>query len=983
MWDQTAIPWTAWAAVALVWITASAGVPAFLSAFWKTKGDSGIGSALGLGLSVAASALTLKGLADPFSWSQAVAFALMFSAALGGARVVLGLIERQSGADGWEGLRLGLAQCAAFLAVRPYARSGLLGAGDANSYSLMIADFVAQWRAGIFPVLIGQSRFAFNGGFHPLRNAPLLAHMAWLFDLLSLGTLNAFALLNLTVVGSMLGAVLGCYAALRISLAKGPWLALGMAVLFGLCPGVLAPLYGGDMYPTFMTLPFVPWLFLGVQKSSQSPERAWPWVLQGAALAAMWMAHPPVAAWATLLAGLAALGIVVRERQWTGYLGMVPATGVFLALAGYLFVSVASLRLPQVARADALSTLDYKLAILHQNWAQSLLPVSDYGERLLGDVQLGYGLWSCVLVAAWGAARDRAGRTLLGCFALVLVFTWPIPGVTRLAWECLPTELLAVTNQWPVERFYVLLAGLAVFLSAPVLARISARGPAQRAAVGALIVSACLWSAGEVRKFYARAAQTTASTQASEDLLLPENITLSRTHSYEYLGTPSYFSNGRMDPRLETRLLDLATRQPFADGATLRAGAPGGAQRASLLVLDRSGPDALPRSLKLDPGQSQVLRFDFLGKAPEGELQFVGDTLENHYSLPVSGLARSFGAGSESSRVLILQNSTASAETVSVRFVARGGAAIGPFARVTVEPLAEETRSIRILSLMPFHALVFADRDCFLETPKLFLPGYLARVDGAKVLPLKSGEGLVAIPLPKGRHDVSLTYGGGGLLLLSYWATACAWLALVVVVCRAAFQKTGAGGPVPVAAAPRSRWDGALGLGRAGACFAIAAAALCWFLAKPRHGERYGDVRMVVLLPWVVDGRSEPLVTTGSTGAGDCVYVTYLDGLHVRVGHDKWGHGGAKSVPIAIDPTVPQRIEVHMGSLHPPGSGGARTGPGSGLSVTWNGATVLTEDSEAYPSTPDHISVGENRIGASSALQRFSGEILEVERGAP
>ena len=79
-------------------------------------------------------------------------------------------------------------------------------------------------------------------------------------------------------------------------------------------------------------------------------------------------------------------------------------------------------------------------------------------------------------------------------------------------------------------------------------------------AVAVLVLCACLWSAGEIRKFYGRAALIGASVQSSENLLLPENITLSRTHSYEYLGTPSYFSNGHMDPRLETRLLDRTTR---------------------------------------------------------------------------------------------------------------------------------------------------------------------------------------------------------------------------------------------------------------------------------------------------------------------------------------------------------------------------------------------------------------------------------------
>ena len=72
-------------------------------------------------------------------------------------------------------------------------------------------------------------------------------------------------------------------------------------------PDVLAPLYGGDMYPTFMTLPFLPWLAGGVAQSAVAPSRWWPWLLQGAALAATWLAHPPIAAWATCFTGIAVL----------------------------------------------------------------------------------------------------------------------------------------------------------------------------------------------------------------------------------------------------------------------------------------------------------------------------------------------------------------------------------------------------------------------------------------------------------------------------------------------------------------------------------------------------------------------------------------------------------------------------------------------------------------------------------------------------
>ncbi|HEY4989111.1 MAG TPA: hypothetical protein VII09_04850, partial [Opitutaceae bacterium] len=482
--------------LALVWLGAAAG-----PALWARLGG---GRKVPAGfrclrpvIGTALCALVLKALATPFSWRQACAFALMVLAVLGLIRILLGLIARSRELDRWEGARLGLAQGAALFAVHPYVRSGLLGAGDASSYSLMVADFLAQIRAGIFPVLIGQSPFAFSGGFHPTRNAPFLQHLAGLIDLLGLGTFNVFALLNLAILASMAGAVLGCYAALRILMPKGAWAALALAFLYGLCPGALAPLYGGDMVPTFMTLPFLPWLVLGIAKSAAEPLRTGPWVLQGTALAALWLAHPPVAAWATFLAAAAGTATVIRARRGRVLGGVLCALVLFLALAGFLFVSVAELTLPVVKRPDALATIDFKMGILRGAWAQSLRPVSQEGSNLLGDLQLGYGLWIGLVAAAAAAARERAGRTLLGCFALVLLFAWPIPVATRLAWSLLPTQLLAVTNQWPVERFYVLLDALAVFIIGAALSRSASPGRGQRIFLAAVLAGACLGCAAE------------------------------------------------------------------------------------------------------------------------------------------------------------------------------------------------------------------------------------------------------------------------------------------------------------------------------------------------------------------------------------------------------------------------------------------------------------------------------------------------------
>lgn len=993
LWDKTQFPPALWALEVLLLLLVWVGAAIWANSRGMTTAAAIYGWLIPL-TTVGLGALAVKACADPFSWRQTGAFSLILAATFAGNRWLLGVIVCAGEADRWEGLRLGIAQGAAVFAVHPYIRSGLLGAGDARSYSQAIADFLEQWRAGIFPVFIGQSRFAFNGGFQPLRNAPYLVHLAWGFHLLSLGTLNVFALLNLTVLASILGGMLSCYAALRISVPRVPWLALGLAVLYGLCPGVLAPLYGGDMYPTFMTLPFVPWLVLGIEQNSASPGRTWPWALQAAALAAMWLAHPPVAAWATLLAGAAGLRTFMGDPQWRVFGRMVLALGIFLALSGYLFVSVSSLRLPVTSRADALGSIVYKIENLDNNWVNSLLPVSSQGDNLLGDVQLGYGLWVCLLVAAAGAIRSSSGRTLLGCLALLLLFVWPIPVLTPFAWRILPSELLVITNQWPMERFYVLLAAFAVFVVASGLDRYGSGGLRRRWSIAALVLAACLWSTAETEKFFRRGTAISISASASRNLLLPENLTLSRTHSYEYLGMPAYYSNGHMDPRLETRLLDAETRRVFADGSTYPANAPKPIPQASSWTLRSREGGVFAESVELEPRAARVLRFDFLGQNPTGELQIRGGSLYNSYSLPQSGLFKSFGSGPQAEHTLILENSGSSPERIAFRLVGGANDRDGdPFARVSVEPYNGRDRAIQWVSWTPFHAWVSAERDCYLETPRLFVPGYDAFVDGAVAPLARTPDGLVAIPLDKGRHDVRLVYSGSRWLLWSYYGSAVAWLALVFAVAAYSFGDGRRFEPwsarvLPLRDEPRRErpWRAANAYVLIGTTAVVGA--IGFWLKQGVLPARSGDIRMVIRLPWPTIGQSEPLVTTGRSGSGDFIYVNYVDGNHVLVGHDKWGLGGGRSAPFAVDYNKPQTIEIGLSSLYPDdGSPTDNASPSLGsaigrrtLFVKWNGVSVLSEVVRANPSRSDEVTIGENRIGGSSDVPRFSGEILSTVR---
>ena len=88
--------------------------------------------------------------------------------------------------------------------------------------------------------------------------------------------------------------------------------------------------------------------------------------------------------------------------------------------------------------------------------------------------------------------------------------------------------------------------------------------------------------------------------------------------------------------------------------------------------------------------------------------------------------------------------------------------------------------------------------------------------------------------------------------------------------------------------------------------------------AVPRDARSgsYGAIEMSVVFPYWVPGTQEPLVVTGRTGAGDFVYVRYVDISHVSFGFDHWGIGGLTSKPIAMDFSRTHRIAITFQSLY-------------------------------------------------------------------
>jgi len=82
--------------------------------------------------------------------------------------------------------------------------------------------------------------------------------------------------------------------------------------------------------------------------------------------------------------------------------------------------------------------------------------------------------------------------------------------------------------------------------------------------------------------------------------------------------------------------------------------------------------------------------------------------------------------------------------------------------------------------MTPYRVHVRTARGGWLETPRIFIPGYRGRVAGRPSLPERSPDGLVMLPVPSGESDVELSYEGTPILLASFWISLLAWGAALV-----------------------------------------------------------------------------------------------------------------------------------------------------------------------------------------------------------
>jgi hypothetical protein len=689
-------------------------------------------------------------------------------------------------------LRVAGSAAAGFIALLPFLHDGILGGDDGKWYTTVVADFLQQWRMGLGPVFVGQTRFAAIGTVMPLRITPYLQHLTLALDFATGRRLSAYLLLNLAVLLSGVAAGLSAYLCLRSILPSKRTEALLLAVLYIWCPGVIGLPYTGQLFMSAMALPFIPIVFAGIVRIYRRDDFSG-WAMVSAGCAACWLAHSPIGIWVSLSAALA---LAVR---WTSKLGWnrtevirTAAAGVlFAGLCGYVFVSLWVLN-PSDMGFTSVAVL---LENLRGFFPALLMPVTPNAEKVT-DLQLGWSLFATggVALAFTWRTRVPAARAVAAVALLLLCLTLPIPYLTNFLWRGVPQSVINATNAVPTQRLIAILAACTTTLAATVLGAFRQRRTWVLCALGMCVA----WSGLELRKFIHRGHLIANSKAISESSLKVENLLPTRFSlgllTYDNL----FFSNGLMDYGLEQRVLAANQRSYLV--SNVRTIAPGhdfgrrGGHPVLPGVLEGTSPQDehvwvnLSPKLTLEPNKHYLLAVDIPTPTWLGILQIKGPDFYREYQLPSSGMAYAFGSEELSSRVIPLSTDSTVPVELTLAFINQDPSAdmsqfqnFGRFELIAYNP---DALPIRLKSLVPYVTEVRSPEAGWLETFRYFTPGWTATANGYPAAVRRSPNGLVTVPVTAGESEVKLIYRPPAMLLTAYWVNWATWAGLILAALR-------------------------------------------------------------------------------------------------------------------------------------------------------------------------------------------------------
>jgi len=493
------------------------------------------------------------------------------------------------------------------------------------------------------------------------------------------------------------------------------------------------------------------------------------------------VASEPWLRWLLLVTLLTAASGALRLR-WTAWPGRHACTVLALSLlaaAGLAHLWVGAGQ--PGANQPALAALAFNRAHI----ADQFRPVSA-GLDTFANFQPGAGLWLVLLLPLLTLGRPRPlGAQLMFWITLALAATIvPIPGVSDFLVGYAPPGLAQIASFGMSIRMLPVLVGLLAITGMLWLAEVEpGRNRGSALALGAVLTFAVGWNLWQSTHFVRRARDVTESRTRTREKFLEENRVLD-AFTYHLARTPDYQSHGTQSPWLQARVLDGAQVVRHGPDETAREMERRGYRELRLTArVDDSNPAwlNLTPGITVEPGERLLLRFEFDPQVRyEGTMVWSGAHSYREYALPSSGGELAFGTGPKASRVVFVGNTTDRPEHHRLSMTRGAGNTLAgrgeEFATVTISRFEPERAAVRLRSLLPYRAEATLTEPGFIETSRVWLPGYRARLDGLPVEAAASAQGLVMVASGAGPHRLELDYVGTRGLWVALVVSTLAWL---------------------------------------------------------------------------------------------------------------------------------------------------------------------------------------------------------------
>jgi hypothetical protein len=328
-------------------------------------------------------------------------------------------------------------------------------------------------------------------------------------------------------------------------------------------------------------------------------------------------------------------------------------------------------------------------------------------------------------------------------------------------------------------------------------------------AAGAVLFAAVAWCASQCATMVRHSYDMTGNDFLTKRNLQSENTQLD-AYAYLLLPIPEYYSNGIMDPALESRLFDRSGNLLIGPLQEAQAMEDMGVRRVRLVThpLDNTQTwFGIEPKIAVEPKEHLILRFEFdPARNYSGFLLMESEHSYREYHLPDSGQFRPFGVGGSRSTVITLWNSGSTVEHYALSMSGEPANDIphkgGLFANLYVSKMDASKLPISLRSLDPYRAHVKTNEDGVLETFRVFIPGYRAAVDGNETPVIESRQHLVSTPVHAGSHEVVVTFVGTARLWAAAFVSAAGWCCLLVFAGAGLLRQRG-GWPRRQPAGPR------------------------------------------------------------------------------------------------------------------------------------------------------------------------------------